>query len=97
MACIHCTPTGIEFHSNLPSTFVRNSLANPVISCDLLHFPIVPKNCITYVTVHVCIYFLSSCYSEIYHAKRWHSDFPSPMTVTSIGHVYVNDSTFRLL
>ena len=29
--------------------------------------------------------------SELYHAQRWHTEFPSPMLVSKVGRVFVKD------
>uniref|UniRef100_A0A1X7UVS3 C2H2-type domain-containing protein n=1 Tax=Amphimedon queenslandica TaxID=400682 RepID=A0A1X7UVS3_AMPQE len=71
----HCSVNGIDFYVNLPSTFIRNCFANPVIASKIIRHPVKAKEYI----------------KEIYYAKKWHNDFHCPMIMSPIGHVFEND------
>jgi hypothetical protein len=70
------TPDGIAFHANMPSTFIHYCFGNPMICCEIVRLPILPKKYIT----------------EIYHARRWHLDYQCPMVLSDeFGHIFKKD------
>ena len=53
----------------------------------------VPTTYIRYVylvTIAACILKLYAC-SEMFHAERWHSDFPTPMIIHENENIFVGD------
>uniref|UniRef100_A0A1X7UZ35 Uncharacterized protein n=1 Tax=Amphimedon queenslandica TaxID=400682 RepID=A0A1X7UZ35_AMPQE len=69
------TSSGTDVFVNLPSTFVRNCFANPLICQHIVRMPIVAKDFLT----------------EIYHGNRKHTQYQCPMVIAAGQHIFLND------
>ena len=76
---------------SVPSTFIRYCFGNPLISCEINCLPVLPKDNITYIFIIIYIIVYISNYREIYHARRWHSDYGPPMVIAEIGYIFTMD------
>ena len=83
----------------LRSIILKQCFANPETSSKLVRYPVVAQQnlrythvCVNLVTIVEIMIDISVCNSEMYHAKRWHTDFPAAiMTVINSSHIFVND------
>ena len=74
----------------LPTTSVKLQFANLEASQYMTRFPIVANNDIKYVCQSITDKLLLF-FREMFHARKYHLEFPSPMIVHKTQHIYVND------